>query len=116
MLEEMKRNVWMRNRTVKTILIGILISALCLCFTGCSGEKDRFYGKWGYIHDTETTIMNFKSSGRLVYEGVDYTYTADDSFLHLTAKNGEASDLRYSFDGEQMYIYLPKLLVVYLML
>lgn len=83
----------------------LMALVMCLSFVGCSKEHDEFYGKWGYVHEPKETVMKFKDNGRVVYNGESYTYTVDENFFNLTAKDGSTLKLRYEMDKENMYIY-----------
>ena len=89
----------------KALFLSLFMSAALLSFTGCSEEVESpLIGKWAYIHDAETTIINLKSNGKVVYNGNTYDYALDDEYIHLTGKNGTL-DLRYRYDGSEFLLY-----------
>lgn len=87
----------------KRLIALALMMVMCFSMIGC-GEKDAFFGKWAYNHDTATVIMEFKSGNKVVYKGNTYSYTDNGGVLTLTTKD-ESLNLRYTFDEDVMYVY-----------
>ena len=96
------------TKRIKNIVSIFLVMLLSFSLLGCgSNQTDQFSGKWGYIHDAETVIMNFKSKGNVIYKGASYSYKDQGDYLELTAKDKKAQDmkLRYKLEKDQLYIY-----------
>ncbi len=93
-----------------SVMLGIILTVSILSLVGCGGTKDQFFGDWAYNHDTENTIISFKTSNNAVYEGQKYKYTFDDTFITLTSKDNEIK-LRYQMDQDEMILYQPELYV-----
>lgn len=80
------------------------LTVLMLLTAGCTKITGPFVGDWAYIHDPATSVLVLKTNGSAVYEGASYTYTTDDTYIHLTDSNGEQL-MRYQMDGEKMNFY-----------
>lgn len=91
-------------RNVKSMLLGVILTISILSLVGCQGTKDRFYGDWAYIHDTETTIISFKTNNKAEFNGNKYSYTYDDSYVTLTSGNDEIK-FRYKMDGADKWLF-----------
>ena len=78
--------------------VTILILAV---LTGCGVTAER----WAYIHEPEEEILSLASNGKAAYKGSEYTYTKDDSYIHLKGKDNSITDLRYVMDGDKMILY-----------
>lgn len=89
--------------------ISVLLIAVLVILAGCASEElspqtKEIKGKWAYIHDEETVILNLKADGTAKFHDKDYTYDCDEQFIKLTA-DGETLNLRYYVDGDDIYIY-----------
>ena len=89
----------------KRLIALALMMVMCFSMIGC-GEKDAFFGKWAYNHDTATEIIQFKADGKLTYKGTNYFYTDNNGVFELTSSSGNLN-LRYVLDGETLYLYEP---------
>ena len=83
-----------------SVLAAALIMATAL-FTGCGSETQR----WAYNHEPEKEIISLSDNGKAVYKGNSYTYSQDDSFINLKAKDGTQLSLRYVMEGDSMILY-----------
>jgi hypothetical protein len=63
-----------------------VLSACMMLLGGCTSEPEEpvTSEEWAYIYDTATTVLELKSNGQAIFEGVDYTYTLSDNILSLT--------------------------------
>ena len=75
----------------------VMLAVLTAC--GVTAEK------WAYIHEPGEEILSLASNGKAVYKGTGYTYTKDDSYIHLKGKDNSTADLRYVMDGDRMILY-----------
>lgn len=97
------------SKIVKLILFLILIASI---MTGC-GEKDanlseeakKVVGKWAYIHDRETTIIELKKDGTAKYEKETYSFDADGTYITLTNDKNETLKFRYVIESDGMLFY-----------
>ena len=79
---------------------------LTLSFAACGNKSDGpLTGKWAYIHDDVTTVLELKANGKALYEGNEYTYTTDDKFITMTDKNGIAQTFRYLVESDGILFY-----------
>lgn len=87
--------------------ISLLLIVLFVFMTACGAQSGVATpkGKWAYIHDEETPILVLKSGGKAVYHGDNYIYTLNDGYMELLADNTDVLKLRYTMDGEDMYLY-----------
>ena len=94
---------------MKKFLLGIMAVAVLL-FAGCgaqaelSSQAQELCGKWAYIHDEATTVLELKNNGKAEFHEEKYSWNCDDTFLSLTS-GGETLHLRYAWDGEDIYLY-----------
>ncbi len=103
-----QRKYGFHKRGVSLLLLLMLCSQI---LTGCgSAERDRLQeaveGDWAYIHDPETTIIHLGKNGKASYNGKNYTYTVDETYLNLTS-DSESLQLRYTKDDDEFYLYQP---------
>lgn len=94
-------------KILKSMLLGLVLTIFIFSLTGCQQAKDQFYGDWAYNHDTETTIISFKSNNKAVFNGEKYKYTFDDKFITLKSGDEELK-LRYEWDNDYWLLYLPE--------
>ena len=93
----------MRIRKITACILLAVMTMVMMC--GCGDKIDGpFIGNWAYVHDTTVTVLSLEKNGKAVYQGNQYTYTADDTYLYLKSSK-ENIDLRYKMDGEKLYIY-----------
>lgn len=78
---------------------------LILSFAGCGKQQGPLVGKWAYVHDETTTVLELASNGKAVYEGNSYTYTNDDQFIILKDKNGNENRFRYVIEKDGFLFY-----------
>lgn len=88
----------------KIALISLILFA-CLSFAGCGKSDSPLVGKWSYIHDDVNTVLELKSNGKAVYEGKNFTYVTDDSFITLTDANGNKEQFRYLMEKDGFLFY-----------
>ena len=86
------------------------MSACMMLLSGCTNEPAEpeetvTSEEWAYIYDAGTTVLELKSNGQAIFEGVDYTYTLSDNILSLTDKAGKVTEMRFIPDGDQMLLY-----------
>ncbi|MCQ2494456.1 MAG: hypothetical protein MJ104_07625 [Lachnospiraceae bacterium] len=92
-------------KSIRRYIALALMMVMCFCMIGC-GEKDAFYGKWAYSHDTEKMIAQFKTGGKVTYKGTEYSYVENNGVLEMTSAN-ETLNYKYMWDGDVLYIYEP---------
>ena len=82
----------------------VLTAALVILMpllAGCQTTTEE----WAYVHEPEEEVLSLSSDGKAVYKDIEYTYTKDDSYIHLKGKSSEDLDLRYVIDGDKMILY-----------
>lgn len=82
------------------VLTAVTVLILAV-LAGCGVTTER----WAYIHEPGEEILSLASNGKAVYKGFEYSYTKDDSYIHLKGKDASVTDLRYVMDGEKMVLY-----------
>ena len=87
----------------QTALICVLLIAAAMLLSGC-GENDPLCGEWAYIHDPETPVLTLEANGKAKFNGADYTFKSDDTYIKL-ASGGETLDMRYVLEDDGMYLY-----------
>ena len=90
LMKMVKRFAWM-------VMTVFLLSVM----TGCGATSEQ----WAYNHEPENKILELFSNGKAEYKGNGYTYTKDDSFIHLKDKSGNTTDIRYVMEGDEMLFY-----------
>ena len=87
----------------KISIYSTFITILCVfaLLTGCGAKTE----KWAYIHEPMEAVITLKSNGKATYQGNEYTYTKDDTYITLKAGDGEQKKLRYELDGDKMTLY-----------
>lgn len=96
----------MKKRTFISIFCLMIFAILLM--TGCSSKNinPKLIGKWAYIHDKETSVLELKKNGEASYKGIRYNFTDDGTFLTLSA-TGEELKLRYELVNDDLYVYEP---------
>lgn len=94
---------------MKRLLLAVFAGAILLlagCGTGTalSPQAQALCGKWAYIHDDATTVLQLKDNGNAVFHDKTYRFNCDDSFITLTG-GGTTTALRYQWDGDDIYLY-----------
>lgn len=108
--EMIKRRSEKRLRGMKKFLLGITAAAILL-LAGCGPKADlsapaqTLCGKWAYIHDETTTVLQLKDDGKAVFHEEKYTWDCDGEFISLTDNKGTATALRYAWDDQDIYLY-----------
>ena len=83
------------------ILILMIIIMSSMTLTGCAKKTQSL----AYIHEPSEEVISFYDNGTCKYKGTKYSYTMDDSYIHLTAGNGAKLDLRYVRNGDERILY-----------
>lgn len=95
----------MKRFAALTLALTLLL--LCACGTNATltDEAKALCGSWAYIHDDETAVLVLKANGNAVFHGAKYTYNCDKAHVTLTASDGTQLAMRYSLDGDKLYLY-----------
>ncbi|MCR5031712.1 MAG: hypothetical protein K6A92_02500 [Lachnospiraceae bacterium] len=97
-------------RSSRAMVLLLLLCCMLLTACGKDAEEDLLQkavaGDWAYIHDPQTTILQLGKNGKASYQGKNFTYTVDDTYLYLKS-DSEQLNLRYEKDGEEFYLYQP---------
>lgn len=97
----------MSKRRLFSLLTVLVL--VCSFFTGCGNDGPKvespILGKWAYIHDDETMILQLKDNGVAIYHKEKYNFTDENGFLILKADGKEDLKLRYTIDGEDILLY-----------
>ena len=82
---------------------------LCLAFSAAAlgGENFPLVGDWAFNHAPEKTVLLVRDDGTAVYDGRDWTWEGDETFLNLQNTEGETFSIRYAADEDGIRIYLP---------
>ena len=88
-------------KMVKRFACMVMTVFLLSVMTGCGATSEQ----WAYNHEPENKILELVSNGKAEYKGNGYTYTKDDSFIHLKDKSGNTTDIRYVMEGDEMLFY-----------
>lgn len=85
------------------------ILALCLAVSAGSLGEAAFplIGDWAFNHAPETSVLLVREDGTAVYDGRDWTWEGDETFLTLKDAEGETFPIRYIADEKGVWIYLP---------
>jgi len=104
----------MKSKKYINIYISVVFVLMLAVMSACgksvdsdslSEEAQKICGSWAYNHDKETAVAVFRKDGTAEYEGHDYTFECDSSFISLTDDEGGVLKLRYKLDDEDMYLY-----------
>lgn len=100
----------MKKRTLISSVC-LLIFAIMLISVGCGNKAQisnrQLIGKWAYIHDKETSVLELSGNGEASYKGIRYTFADDGSFLTLSLNGKEEMKLRYEIVKDDLYLYEP---------
>ena len=92
----------MKNKGNSRIFARITaLAAALMLLAGCGAKTEN----WAYDYEPEKTILSLSDNGKAVYNGESYTYTKDGDILHLKAKDGTVTDVRFVPDGENRILY-----------
>lgn len=89
-----------------------MLAALFFLFVFCAGialgeEVFPLIGEWAFSHEPAVPVLQVREDGTAVYDGRDWSWEADDSFLYLTAPEGDTRTLRYRAEDDRVLLFLP---------
>ncbi|SDA47171.1 hypothetical protein SAMN02910275_00640 [Butyrivibrio sp. INlla18] len=88
-------------RARKRTFLAVAFLLLLIIPTGC-GKKTE---SWAYAYEPTEEVVSFYDNGKAVYKGNDYSYSKDDTYITLKAKDGSEEKLRYEMEGDTMLLY-----------
>lgn len=106
-----EREATMIGKTKRHSVLFLVLVLIVLSGCGKTAAADlspqakKIIGKWAYIHAKEETVAEFKEDGTATYQGEKYTFDCDDTFVHLTGKEGQVTKLRYEVAADGIYLY-----------
>lgn len=94
----------MKKKSLFSILAVLLL--ICSFISGCGAKVESpILGKWAYIHDDTTLILQLKDNGDAIFKNEKYKFTDENGFLILKASGKEDLKLRYTIDGEDILLF-----------
>ena len=88
----------------KLIALITILAMTAALFAGCKDNgSSALKGKWAYIHEPETVVLNIKGT-TAEYEGKKYNYSESGEFFTLTRENEELK-FRFKLDKDGFYLY-----------
>ncbi len=97
----------MKKFSLYSIIGAILMMGTLLVGCGSQKVESPVVGKWAYIHDETTEILNVSANGTAVYKGDKYKVADENGFLILSGTGKDKLKLRYEISGEDLYLYEP---------
>lgn len=94
----------MKIKRIISLICIFALSVAVLAGCGKSEDAEQLMGDWCYIHDTETVVLSFKSSGLAVFNNKDYNYAITDGFIELVNGN-ETLKMRYVLEKDDFLLY-----------
>ncbi len=92
---------------IRFVSLLCMISILSVLLMGCGETVDSpIVGKWAYIHDKETAVLELKSNGSAVYNNEKYSFTEDGQYIILSSGK-DKQKLRYELVKDDLYLYEP---------
>ncbi len=90
------------KRLVGFFMVLLLVAVMTACGEAVIENKD-ICKKWGY--DSTSTDLKFTEKGKATFEGVDYSFTIDDTYITLTYKKDQVEKHRYELTKDGLYFY-----------
>ncbi len=95
-------------KKIKILLPAMMIMTIMILTVGCdvntgkggqtvSDNMSPVIGDWAYNHDTATSILSLNGNMTAVYNGIEYTYSMDETFIYFMSSEEEFR-LRYEYD------------------
>ena len=98
----------MKNRRAVALICLIVVTAMLFAGCGASGGNEygsKLVGKWANTYEKDTPSLIFTRNGKATYDGVEYTFSADENYITLTSADGSTQTMRYTLDGKDLTIY-----------
>ena len=87
-----------------------VIFLVIFCLAAASSFSEGVFpliGDWAFHHAPENSVLLVREDGTAVYDGKDWTWKGDETFLTLTGPEGQKVSIRYEAGEDSMKVYLP---------
>lgn len=86
----------------------LLILIGCVFFAVACGAEEScpLLGDWAFDYEPSVSVLTVREDGTALWNGAEYAWEDDGTFLLLKNKEGEEASLRYLADGERVRIFL----------
>ena len=87
-----------------------VVFLVIFCLAAASSFSEDVFpliGDWAFHHAPENSVLLVREDGTAVYDGKDWTWKGDETFLRLTGPEGQKVSIRYEAEEDSMKVYLP---------
>ena len=95
-----------RSGFFRKLFLLVLVCCISFAVVCGSGEPCPLLGDWAFDYEPAAAVLTVKDDGTACWNGADFTWEDDGSFLLLKDQAGETASLRYLVKEGRVQVFL----------